>query len=364
MRIGSRYDEIVVKGTPLEMGRQLGESAREAIRGFSSIVIDRVNKTVSMSRNRALAIAFECIRYTADYAPELLAELKGMSDSSGVPLDELMLLQIRNQLRDQQDPSPSDREKIQGVNDGGCTAFASSRPSLVAQNWDNDPALDPYTVVLTRRPLDGPATLTVGQAGLIGYIGCSDHGIGVCMNALPAPARDVGVPHYFIVRRVLEATSLQAAAEVVRRAYRAIPANLILATQQGPADFEILIDDFRVLRPDYGSDWLTHTNHYLHPELISVNDCFPELIESRPRKRRIDDLLERAKCGIDVAIAQAALCDHQDEPRSICRHVNDHTQHGFWTSVLSVVIEADSVCMHISRGNPCSNPYEEYRLKA
>ena len=97
---------------------------------------------------------------------------------------------------------------------------------------------------------------------------------------------------------------------------------------------------------------------------LSVNDCFPELIESRPRKRRIDDLLERTKCGIDVAIAQAALCDHQDEPRSICRHVNDHTQHGFWTSVLSVVIEADSVCMHISRGNPCSNPYEEYRLKA
>ena len=59
------------------------------------------------------------------------------------------------------------------------------------------------------------------------------------MNALPAPARDVGVPHYFIVRRVLEATSLQAAAEVVRSAYRAIPANLILATQQGPAEFEI-----------------------------------------------------------------------------------------------------------------------------
>ena len=130
----------------------------------------------------------------------------------------------------------------------------------------------------------GPATLTVGQAGLIGYIGCSERGIGVCLNALPAPAREVGVPHYFIVRRVLEADSLDAAIEAVRSAHRAIPANLILATPQGPADFEILIDDLRVLRPDDGAAWLTHTNHCLHPELTGVNDRFPELIESRPRQ--------------------------------------------------------------------------------
>ena len=150
-------------------------------------------------------------------------------------------------------------------------------------------------MVLTRRPLIGPATLTVGQAGLIGYIGCSERGIGVCLNALPAPAREVGVPHYFIVRRVLEADSLDAAIEAVRSAHRAIPANLILATPQGPADFEILIDDLRVLRPDDGGAWLTHTNHCLHPELTGVNERFPELIESRPRKRRIDDLLEGSR---------------------------------------------------------------------
>ena len=215
---------------------------------------------------------------------------------------------------------------------------------------------------MTRRPLIGPATLTVGQAGLIGYIGCSERGIGVCLNALPAPAREVGVPHYFIVRRVLEAVSLDAAIAAVRSAHRAIPANLILATPQGPADFEILIDDLRVLRPDDGAAWLTHTNHCLHPELTGVNERFPELIESRPRKRRIDDLLEGAEGGIDLGAAQAALRDHQDEPRSICRHANDHPRHGFWTSVLSVVIEADAGRMHVSRGNPCSNPYEEYWL--
>ena len=354
VRSGSRYREIEVYGTPRELGRQLGEAAREEVRGFAHIAVERVSKTVSISREQALATASACIPYVADYAPELLAELRGMAESSGVSLDELMLLQVRNQLRNRKDAKRS--------GEGGCTALATRRPALVAQNWDNDPALDPYTVVLTRRPLIGPATLTVGQAGLIGYIGCSERGIGVCLNALPAPAREVGVPHYFIVRRVLEAVSLDAAIAAVRSAHRAIPANLILATPQGPADFEILIDDLRVLRPDDGAAWLTHTNHCLHPALTGVNERFPELIESRPRKRRIDDLLEGAEGGIDLGAAQAALRDHQDEPRSICRHANDHPRHGFWTSVLPVVIEADAGRMHVSRGNPCSNPYEEYRL--
>lgn len=357
-----RYREIEVEGTPREIGRRIGEAAGEEIRGFTRIALDRVNKTVPVTREHALAAASACIPYVADYAPELLAELHGMAESSGVSLAELMLLQVRNQLRGGQDAGRRHAGEA-APGDGGCTALAARRPALVAQNWDNDPELDPYTVVLTRRPLAAPATLTIGQAGLIGYVGCSERGIGVCLNALPAPARGVGVPHYFIVRRVLEAESLDAAIDEVRSARRAIPANLLLATPQGPADFEILIDDLRVLRPDGGAAWLTHTNHCLHPALAGVNDRFPELIESGPRKRRIDALLEGAAGGDDVLrAAQAALRDHQGAPRSICRHANDHPRHGFWTSVFSVVIEADAGRMHVSRGNPCANAYEEYRL--
>ena len=363
----SRYREIAVEGTPRELGRTLGEAARDEIRGFAGIALERVNKTVCVTREQALATAAACIPYAAGYAPDLLAEMRGMAESSGVSLAELMLLQVRNQLRGRGDataPHGAGPHEIgpDGGAEGGCTALAAGRPALVAQNWDADPALDPYTVVISRRPAGAPATLTIGQAGLIGYIGVGGRGIGVCLNTLPAPAREVGVPHYFMVRRVLEAGSLDAAVDAVRRARRAIPANILLATPQGPADFEVLIDDLRVLRPADGAAWLTHTNHCLHPALAAVNDRFPELIESVPRKRRVDALLARAGGG--VTAAQAALRDHHGAPRSICRHVNDDPRHGFWTSVFSVVIEADAGRLHASRGNPCSNLYREYRLAA
>ena len=56
------------------------------------------------------------------------------------------------------------------------------------------------------------------------------------------------------------------------------------------------------------------------------------------------------------------LRDHHGHPTSICRHANDHPENGFWTSVFSVVIEADAGVMHLSRGNPCGSPYESYAL--
>jgi isopenicillin-N N-acyltransferase like protein len=349
--MSGRYREIEVSGTPRDLGLQLGEAARDEIRGFTAVAMERVNKTITISREAARDQARACIPLVAAYGPDMLAELEGVAASSGVSLDELMLLQIRNQLRDE----------------SGCTAFSldpsitADNRSIVAQNWDNDPVLDPFTVVLTRRPEGKPAIMDITQAGLIAYIGLNDRGIGLCMNTLPAPSRPQGVPHYFTVRAIYESDNLDQAIDAVRRAERAIPANILLATPQGPADLEVTIDDVHVLH-DPGTGIVTHTNHCLHPDLVPINRDFPELIESHPRKRRIDALLAGAPQPPRLEDLQNALRDHDSAPCSICRHPNDHPETGFWVSVFSVIIEANAGHMHVSRGNPCETDYEIYTL--
>ncbi len=145
----TRYREIVVSGSPREMGRQLGEAARDEIRGFAEIALERVNKTMRVSRERALQVAAHSTEFARDYSPDMLEELHGMAESSRVPFEELMLLQVRNQLRPDAD--------------AGCTSLSLASPAIaaqgtiVAQNWDNDPALDPFTIVLTRKPAGKPA---------------------------------------------------------------------------------------------------------------------------------------------------------------------------------------------------------------
>jgi isopenicillin-N N-acyltransferase-like protein len=352
MTTPARYREITVSGPPFALGCQLGEAAREEVRGFAAIALDRVNKTVRISRAKAMEIAAATLPWVEAYDPAMLEELRGVAHGSGVPLEELVLLQIRNQLQPEKD--------------AGCTSFAlapqpRAHGSVVGQNWDNDPALDPFTVVLTRKPEGKPALLNVTQAGLIAYIGLNSEGIGLCMNTLPAPSRPLGVPHYFTVRGIFEATSLEGAVEAVARAQRAIPANIILATPQGPADLEVTVDQVHLLR-DQGGGLVTHTNHCVHPELVPINASFPELIQSGPRKERIDLLLKSAGGPLGIEALKQALRDHQGYPCSICRHPNDHPVNGFWVSVFSVIIEADAGRLHLSRGNPCTQPYEVYHL--
>lgn len=347
-----RYREIVVSGSRREMGRQLGEAARDEIRGFAEIALERVNKTVPISRERAMSIAARSTEFARGYSPEMLEELYGMAESSHVPFEELMLLQVRNQLRPDAD--------------AGCTSLSLASPAIaakgaiVAQNWDNDPDLDPFTIVLTRKPSGKPALMNLTQAGLIAYIGFNDAGIALCLNTLPAPSREVGVPHYFTVRGIYESDSLDGAVGAVRRAERAIPANIMLATPQGPADLEVTLDDVHVLAGEQGR--LTHANHCKHPDLLAVNDEFPQLIESYPRQQRIDKLLSAAGAPLGLEAAKTALQDHEGHPRSICRHANDDPQTGYWQTVFSVIIEPDQQRMHVSRGTPCDHSYETYEL--
>lgn len=334
------------------MGRQLGEAAGEEVRGFAEIALERVNKTMRVSRERAMSVAARSAEFARGYSPQMVEELEGLAESSHVPFAELMLLQVRNQLRPDAD--------------AGCTSLSlaatatASQTAIVAQNWDNDPALDPFTIVLTRKPSGQPALLNLTQAGLIAYIGFNDAGIGVCLNTLPAPSRDVGVPHYFTVRGIFESQSLAGAIDAVRRAQRAIAANILLATPQGPADLEVTLDGVHVISSEHGQ--VTHANHCQHPELLAINNEFGELIESYPRLRRIDTLLRASPGPLGLEAVKKALADHEGHPRSICRHANDDPQTGFWQTVFSVIIEPDQRRMHVSRGTPCEHAYETYQL--
>lgn len=355
MNSSTRYPEIDVTGAPRELGRQLGEAAGDQIRGFCAIAMDRVNKIVAISRAAAMRVAHESIALAEEYSPSSMEEMRGTAEAAHVSLEDLMLIQIRNQLR---------------AGDTGCTSLSIGQPRvrqrIVAQNWDADPALDPFTIVLTRRPEGKPAFTTITQAGLIAYIGFSSAGIGLCANTLPAPGRRLGVPHYFLLRGIYEAASLEEAVSAVQRGARAMPANVMLTTPQGPANLEITLDAVHVLTGD-GGGVVTHTNHCKHPDLVPINDSFPELIQSHARQKQIDVLLGSSFPKVSepdaaIEVLKAALSDHDGYPRSICRHVNDDHPTGFWQTVFSVIIEPEKRQMHITRGTPCSHPYETYRM--
>lgn len=349
--MNARYPEFSVAGSPREMGLQFGEAARDLIRDFVSTALERVRLTMRVSQGQVDDTVAKSWEFAEKYSPDSCEELKGMAHATGLDVRDLMMLQIRNQLQN---------EPEAGCSSLSLNATANEGP-LLAQNWDNDPGLDPFTVVLTRRPTGKPALINITQAGLIAYIGFNDAGIGVCLNTLPAPSRPIGVPHYFTVREIYESRSLDSVIHAVKRAHRAIPANIMLTTPQGAADLEVTVDDVYVLTPD-AHGRVTHTNHCRHPALAEISANFPELIQSRPRLDRIDRLLSASPNT--VARLQDILRNHDDFPRSLCRHANNDPGFGHWQTVFSVIIEPRQSRMHISRGTPCDKPYEVYELNS
>ncbi|QDU95715.1 Acyl-coenzyme A:6-aminopenicillanic acid acyl-transferase [Lignipirellula cremea] len=344
-----RYREIEASGPPRELGRQIGEAAGEEVRAFCDMALARVQKTCAISREKAYDVARRSGQFAERYRPDLVDELRGTAEAAGVELDDLLLLQVRNQLQ----PEASE----------GCTSLSSIArgQGLVGQNWDNDPALDAATVVITRRPNGKPAYISCGQAGLISYMGFNDRGVGACVNTLPAPSREVGTPHYFTLRELFEAGSLEEATQAVRRAERAIPVNIMLTTPEGPADLEASIEEVFVLRPE-SHERLYHTNHCLHAQLQPHNAVFPELIQSHDREQRLRTLFAGIDGETDLAAMQQILRDHDNHPRSICRHANSDPQYGFWETVFSIICAPAEGQLYISRGNPCEQPYEVYSL--
>ncbi|MBL8814538.1 MAG: peptidase C45 [Planctomyces sp.] len=357
--MNSRYPEFVVGGSNLQIGQQIGHAFRDSIRRFTELGRMRIHETLPVTDSQIDEICQRSLAYVEKYSPEYLEELRGMSEGSGRTLIDLMLLQIRNQFHGSMNSELAA--------DSGCTSLSISHSRsatetpIVAQNWDNDGALDEFTVVVTRRPVNRPATLCITQTGLIAYIGINEFGIGACLNSLPAPSRVLGVPHYFTLRRLLESHSVTEAVAAVETAERAIPANIMLSTPEGPRNLEVTVDTIRVLH-DEGCGLLTHTNHCIHPDLVAINQLYPELIQSGPRKCRIDHLLT-GKPRISINDLKSAFADHNDFPQSICRHRNIHPPHGCWETVFSVIMLPEERRLLATRGNPCDSQWEEYILQ-
>jgi isopenicillin-N N-acyltransferase like protein len=349
----SRFPELTVSGSPLQMGQQIGEQFREQILELSELVLERFNKGSDnkISWAQAEIVARRSFERVGEYFPDPLEELMGTANAANVPVERLMVLNARNMLAD--DPE-------------GCTSIMVSDESsesgkgFAGQNWDNDPAMAPLSAVITRKGTGNAEFTSWLQPGIVAYMGFSSSGIGICMNALNGPTDSTGLPWYFFVRAILEANTTAEAVRAVELAPRALTANAAMITAEGPLNLEITPASVESLEAD-ANGVLVHTNHCVHPSLVSHNEEFEDRIygQSFDRRTRAEGLLgDQNKVSIDDA--KALLSDHDGFPTSICRHPNDDPKTGWQRSVISIILEPGENRMHVSNGNPCESAYETY----
>lgn len=342
---------LEVSGTPFEMGRQHAAAYPKEIQELTedrlSLSSDKNWTGKQLSRQEVLAIGQACLPYHEAYAPELLEELRGVGDVTGLSLTELVIL---NGFTDFIDAIYSAEEKdlknLVGTNGtvqaavrppefipahpagDDCTAFivspdaATEGHGFVGQTWDMHETATPYLVLLHGKPAGGLRFLAFTIIGCIGMIGMNEAGITVGINNLVAGDGRPGVTWPFVVRKVLAQKNLDDALACITTAHLAGGHNYLLADSTGRGyNVEAMASRYHVKEVKTGS--LVHTNHCLVAQNVDVERArLPRSrASSETRLSRGEEMLNRNQITLTDLMtltrdhsAVNGICVHPEEP--------------------------------------------------
>jgi predicted choloylglycine hydrolase len=351
---------VEAKGSRRTVGRQHGAACGPQVRAFRDACLAHFEQFGGLTVDRALRRAEGFLEHVERGLPELADEVHGIADGAGITLAEAALLQVRYEVANF--PAAAEGCTLVGVEAGRSEADGP----LVAQNIDIPASNVPLLILLHARLDDGPEILTCTLAGVLAQTGINTAGLALCGSFVVSANWRAGIPaRNFVRRHILEQRSLESAVDVLRRfPVRASGHNVMLADGSGRViDIESTPDDFRVLTAEQGV--LAHTNHYRHPDLAPVDaldrsSLADFAVDSRRRLARVGTMLGEPGGAIGGGRLQAILRDHEDYPKSICRHPDgDPTETQSACSVLLMPAERQ---MAVSVGTPCRHSPVQYRL--
>jgi isopenicillin-N N-acyltransferase-like protein len=358
------FPRIRTSGSARDRGRQYGEQAaarvRRSVEAYAVIFEHYAAWDWDRVREEATRYADPIAAFDVRY----LEEIRGIADGAGLAVQDVLAINVRTEVmyaakaRNAAMVLPRTLE---------CTAFAAVpgddvRPVLVGQNWDWKTHASETAVVLECAPDDGPAFVTVVEAGLLAKTGFNAAGIGVVTNALVCD-QDLGVPgvpYHVLLRAVLDASTPAGALATLQRGTRSSSAHYLVAhrdrvaigVEATPGGFA----DLHVTHPD-DRGILLHTNHFTHPRVDRTDVGVWLMPDSVFRLQRADRWLDRHD-PFDVATYESLLSDHAGHPTGVCCHPDPTAIAPEQDStVLSVVMDLSAMTMRLADGRPCETGY-------
>jgi isopenicillin-N N-acyltransferase-like protein len=347
---------VEVRGPHREIGRSVGEAARE-----------QIHRAIDYYRSGFPAMAgmefAEAERRVVDYVecaraalPLIVEEMEGTAEGSGATLSEVAVLTCGEEFTCLSDPAQH------------CTTLAAvaSGRSVVAHNEDWYAGDLDANVLLDATLPDGTRLLAMTAAGYLPATGMSSHGIASGANTLFSNDVRTGVPNLVLRRWALEAPTLEEACRRSCHSRRARGSNHLFGDVSGRilnVETSATSQAARWIQPAEAPTWYAHTNRFLEPGMLAF-----EISTSTNSVRRLERAREllaaRIEPGADlVAVAGSVLRDHATAPDSICAHP-DLTQPEAIreTTCASQIWDLAAGKMHVCAGPPCESPYDVYEL--
>ena len=273
---------VHLAGNPYEIGLRHGELLREQVRGTVAQVLGYFRSCLPIPWLRSLTVNWwldtAWWQATPFLPPDVLEELRGLSDGSGVPLRELYRLHAIP-------------DRTYSCANFAAWGRATAGGHLIhARNldWNIDAGIQRFATVFVVKPNGKRAFINVGWAGFIGVlsgVNAAQLSIGQ-VGAETVDATMRGTPMVFVMRRVMEeAGDMDHATAIVRGVTRTVGVNYIVADAKAARAvvMETTRHYFRVFEAD---DAAEHRVSYARP-LVDVVFRADTAVDSQIRDRQV-----------------------------------------------------------------------------
>ncbi|MFF8837718.1 C45 family autoproteolytic acyltransferase/hydolase [Streptomyces sp. NPDC015130] len=337
--------------SPRRRGEDRGRQARDGIaRAWK--VYEELFATVAAGSGRTLdvpALALRTVDATRAWAPELVEEMEGVAEGSGLPCTTIAALNARTEILAEAG-APRTGECSTLVRTGGAGTTAGG------QCWDwHEELADAWHLQTVTGDTRGFAGIT--EHGVLGKIGVNDAGVGVLFNIL-GHAGDAagGVPVHLVARRVLgSAGSFAEALDLLTAAPVSASTVVTVVTADRAASVELAPGGSAVVTPD-DRGWLVRTNHFLDPALAAGELRGRREAETYDRHRLLSARVREAEPGpLGPDALVRLLAAHRDDGAEVCCHAPaEGTLGGRWATLATVAVDPAQRRLLVHDGGPCT----------
>ncbi|MGZ8630687.1 MAG: C45 family autoproteolytic acyltransferase/hydrolase [Actinomycetota bacterium] len=348
-----RIEIIRVSGpNHLEVGRQLGEAARDRLHAEAAEALEDLPAGRTVEHQGELALQYRA--FTEPRLPWLVEELDGIADAAG--LDPLMFFAASiEELW---------YEPRQKVTQGRCSDVVAGPTAsagghlLVGHTNDLRPAAEEHIVGIEKRVAGDPTIFQLGGVPWLS-VGWNSAGLSLTGNELSPNDERVGISRSHQVLEMMRARSLDEMVSMSLRPDRASSYNNVLTSAEGRvANVEGSATDAEVTGLD-DEGHLVHTNHYVCDRMLPYEGDPAYAERSAARYERARELIGTHPPGsVTPEVMREILSDHETKPDSLCRHPEfgaTESKTVFWC-----VADVTDGRITFGRGNPCDSEAQEY----
>lgn len=349
-----------LNGTPYENGFQHGQIMKGRILELVGLWKNDIEKKYQVPADEFIKTFLDSTDYIPaikNWTPDLLEEIKGISDGSGIDFNTIFAFQLIDEIwtnaRLINVPHHCTSVGINNYKKQGSSNY-------IAQNIDITPFYHGFEILLDIKDKNSNSRkLVTTFAGYIGANGLNKH-IGITVNTLSDLKSSLnGLPVCCIVRGVLEKSSFEEAVNFIKTIKHASGQNYIIGSKHDIISLECASDLVTEYWPDSTKDYTFHantplTNNSYHPAFLAnlkaLYGSIPESISfSDERLESIKNIiLNHQQIGlmtIKEALSVEPICNSNTFVSTIMEFNNDYNE------------------LRISPGKPDSIEYTIFRIK-